>query len=276
MATTGPLADFARLPPQRKVLVFVVVGMLLGALYYQFFYKGLVKDVEDAENEHNAKSGQNARMASQLPEYEKLKSTYTELQRRVAENQKALPTQAELPAFFDTLNRKVKDAGVEITQWSQGGEEAVDAFYKVPVKIEITGTFLQIKRFFASLVEKSSGSSDDQKAERERIVSIEALAIGDAKVKNRELILTAKFTATTFRQDEQKTTVKPVTGNVAPAPAPDSTAPPMPSAATPDGAKVRVDAAMKKDEQRVEKGIDDAKAGDPKAGGGSARLKDGK
>ena len=35
------MADFARLPNQRKVMIFVVAGFLLFLLYYQFVFKSL-------------------------------------------------------------------------------------------------------------------------------------------------------------------------------------------------------------------------------------------
>ena len=66
-------------------------------------------------------------------------------------------------------------------------------------------------------------------------------------MRNHELVLTARFTAMTFRKEEAP----------APAAAPvkrssSSTVPPatMPPAATPAGAKARVDDAMNKSEQR--------------------------
>ena len=43
-------------------------------------------------------------------------------------------------------------AGVEARKVTRKPEVTVDSFIKVPVEIEITGTYLQIKRFFASLV----------------------------------------------------------------------------------------------------------------------------
>jgi hypothetical protein len=42
------MADFARLPNQRKVLVFVIAGFLLGAMYWQFVFKKLKSDLDDA------------------------------------------------------------------------------------------------------------------------------------------------------------------------------------------------------------------------------------
>ena len=286
MATSGPLADFARLPTQRKILVFVVIGMLVGLLYWQFFYKGLAKDLEEAQTDNNAKTGVLARTNANIPLYTKLKEHFVELQRIVHENQQALPTASELPAFFETLNRKVKDAGVEIANWTQLDEEPVDAFVKVPVKVEITGSFLEIERFFASLVQKKDDPNADPNAkkDRERIVSIESLALGDAKLKDHELVLTAKFTAVTFRQDELKQIVPK--GNAAAAAAAAAAAqqqqaaePPLPPSSNPTGAKLRVEDAMKKDQERTDKGVGSALGSaavpTPPPAAGSARLKGG-
>ena len=35
----------------------------------------------------------------------------------IEKNQTALPTEAEVPAFFETLQRKVAESGVEIRKW---------------------------------------------------------------------------------------------------------------------------------------------------------------
>ena len=48
------MADFARMPNQRKVMVFVVIGVLSFLLYYQFVLTKLRAEVEDAENQHEA------------------------------------------------------------------------------------------------------------------------------------------------------------------------------------------------------------------------------
>ena len=44
-ATSGAMADFARMPTSRKVLLFVVIGLLIGFLYYRLAYKGLKESV---------------------------------------------------------------------------------------------------------------------------------------------------------------------------------------------------------------------------------------
>ena len=290
-ATSGPMADFARLPAQKKALVFAVVGLLLGALYFQFIFKSLKQDVEDSENEHAQKAATSTKLNNDIVEYEKLKPHYEELQRIISENQKALPTEAEVPAFFETLNRKVTETGVSVRNWRQLAEEPVEGFVRVPVEIEIEGTYLQIKRFFASLVQKDIGPApttgpplaNDEPEERERIVSIENLSVRDPIVKNREIVLTAHFIATTYRQDE-RVAPPPVPG-VVPAPGtpakpstpamPSSPTPLAPAAAgTPQGAKKMTESAIDKGDKRDRDatGVDEAKT---PSGSGVDKLKGG-
>jgi Tfp pilus assembly protein PilO len=253
--------DFARMPTQRKVLVFVVIGVLLGLLYYQFVFTKLKADLDDAENQHNAKVQMSHKLDGDIKEYAELRPTMNRLNAQISQNEKALPTEAELPAFFETLNRKVTESGVQVNRSTQKPEEPIESFIKVPVDFEISGTFMQIKRFFASLVPKKkhpgeapAPTKDDEGAveEHERIVSIENLAITDPQIKNHEIVLTAKFTATTYRQEEKVETTPAPQKATAPAQAPTGTPakPPLPPAATPAGAKARVNDAMDKSEQR--------------------------
>ena len=266
MATSGAMADFGRMPSSRKVLVFVIIGLVIGLLYWRFIFKGLKEKVDRTEAQHAQLVQQNKQAEADIPKYAVLRQQMAELQKTVEENQKALPTESEVPHFFETIERKMTESGVEITKWKKGNEEPIEAFVRVPVDIELIGTFLQLKRFFASLVEQKAATVDEQGVEeRERIVSIENLTLQQPVVRNREIVLTAKFTAVTFRQDDK--------GKAAPAAAAVPSAggaKPLPPANTPAGAKVRTEDAMKKDQQRVDDA--DKKMNDE---AGSAKLKEG-
>jgi Tfp pilus assembly protein PilO len=257
------MADFARLPNQRKAMIFIVAGFLMFLLYYQFGFKSLSKDLDEANAQHNSKVAASHKADQDIKTFNELRPQYNRLQAQIAQNETALPTEAELPAFFETLNRKVTESGVQVNRSNQQSEAPVESFIRVPVDFEIQGTFMQIKRFFASLVPKKkkagmsdvTASGDPAVEERERIVSIDNLTIGDPQIKNREIILTAKFTANTFRQEEKldATPAKPAGAATTPTtpPAAGSAAKPLPPAATPQGAKVRANNAMDKSEQRT-------------------------
>jgi type IV pilus assembly protein PilO len=271
------MADFARMPPEKKALTFVAIGLLLGVVYWKLAYKDLDESVAAAQVEHDNKVQRARTLGEDIQKFQELRTRMTKLRELIEKNQTALPSEIEMPAFFDSLQRKVAEAGGEIRKWSNGTGESIESFVRVPVEVEMTGTFLQIKRFFASLVQPDlrapPGAEAQASAEPQRIVSIENLALTNPTVTNREVVLNAKFTAVTYRQ-EDKAAAAPSTpgapagsGGARPAPRPvtpaaPSTAPPLPSAATPAGAKARVDGSLDKGDTRNRgaAGVEEAKA----------------
>lgn len=243
MATTGVMADFARMPTSRKVLVFVVIGFFLGFIYYRFVFKKLESDLVAARAQREQLAALNKKLGGDVDKYPALKQDYDRVQRCNRANQRALPTAAEVSEFLETLARKVRESGVETKKWTPMPDEKVDEFIKVPLDVEITGTFMQLKRFFASLVPAKTfdcmAATDDVQA-RDRIVSIENLVIKEPIVRNREVVLTARFRAVTFRLEN----TAPVT--LPNAVTPDAAAP----AGTPAGAKARTDDALKKQDDK--------------------------
>ncbi len=270
MATSGVMADFGRMPTSRKVLVFAAIGLVLGLLYFKFGLKSLRADVEEAREANDANVALNQKLELDVPRYTKLRAKKELLDATIRQLQCALPTEAEVPAFFEGIERKVTETGVEVTKWTKKAEEPIDTFVKVPLDVEITGTFMQVKRFFASLVEKKQTkrdavpSGDRAGEECERIVSIENLVISQPTVRNREIVLSAKFTAVTYRQEDKAPAGPGAASAAAPASPASGDAKPLPSAATPNGAKLRVEESLKKGEER-----------DTVTGSGSARLKGG-
>lgn len=236
MAATqgGALAEFGKRPTGFKVGVFAGIAALLGLLYFQFMLRPMSKKLK-AQRTHNAELQQEASdLQDQIDKITTLMTKRAQLDKQLEEDRSALPTEAELPSFFDTLNRKVGDAGVEVKSWEYKREIPVEDFYRVPVDIVLTGTFEQLKRFFASLLPHDDGGvGADLPQEKERIITIEDLTLSDPTPKNGEIVLTAKFTASTFRQDEAKKApgAKPgAPATPAPTPAPPPKPAPTPTA----------------------------------------------
>jgi Tfp pilus assembly protein PilO len=268
--------EFGRKSTGYKVGVFVAIAVVLGGLYFQFAYKKARARRNEAQADNQSALAQSQTLDKQKKEHDKNLADYKTLEKTIQENQKALPTEAELPAFFDTLGRKVAEAGVSVKRWDYLKEVPTDNFIKVPLEVEVTGTFYQIKRFFASLIQrdpvpvvKPDGTTEVE--DRERIVTIENLQLLDAKGKNNELVMTARFTASTFRQEQvsapEDPTKKPGaagagsagSGSAAGSGA-GSAKPPAGTPATPAGAKAATEDAMKKDATR---GDDKLKGGVP-------------
>jgi len=288
MASSGALADFARLPPQRKVMVFAVIGLLLGLVYWQFSYKTLDGRVAEARADKTAKAAKNAQLDKDLKDYKEKQERYPELVNKNAANQRALPQEADRPALWEMLGPKIAQSGVRFVSSDDKAETTVESFVKVPVEVTVEGTFMQLKRFFASLSQpnissQAGRSAADKKEEedRERIISIDALSISQPVVRDREVYLTCKFTATTFRQVAKPDAKPGAAAGTAPSTMAPTAAPtrPAPSAATPAGAKQRTEDALQKGDTRNRnaQGVDEAKTPDSSKGSGSgtARLKGG-
>ncbi len=217
MAAPSFISDFAKKPPIVKVGVFFGIAVLLGALYYQLVFSSIRSDTEAAENQRTSLEGDNTRLRKEEKEYKDLKKQQGDLEQTINENDDALPTAAQLPAFFDMLNRKVGEASVEVRRWEYLKEIPVEDFIKVPVEIELQGTFQEIKKFFYLLYKMSQKEGEDVAApgapvvasgtgseDRDRILTVEDLHITDPVIKNNELLLTATFRASTFRQDSKE------------------------------------------------------------------------
>jgi Tfp pilus assembly protein PilO len=222
MASSSIITEFGRKPPLVKVGVFVAIGLVLGALYWQLVYSGLRKDVQAAEDTKGALVADEQKLTKDEKEFTQLKEKQDVLETMIKENDNALPTAAQLPSFFDMLNRKVGEAGVDVRRWIYLKEVQVEeTIFKVPVEIEIQGTFYEIKKFFhllyrLNLTDRQAaeeiGESPETAAdveERDRILTIEDLELGSPAVRNNELTLTATFRASTFRKEVPEAELPP-------------------------------------------------------------------
>jgi Tfp pilus assembly protein PilO len=222
MASPSFIADFAKKPPIYKVGVFFGIAAVLGLLYYQLVLSSIRKDTTAAEEQRESLAAAETALKKDEREYKDLKKEHGELEKTIDDNDDALPTAAQLPAFFDMLNRKVGEASVEVRKWEYQKEIPVEDFVKVPVVIELQGTFQEIKKFFYLLYKMSQKEGDQATAplpgapvvatgagsdDRDRILTIEDLKISDPEVKNNELLLIATFRASTFRQDSREPVV---------------------------------------------------------------------
>lgn len=210
-ASSNILQQLAKKSPQYKLALLVLALLLAGGGYYQFRYSGLQVDEDNVNQSKDSLLAQQRRFDKELVEQEKLRDRYEELKRSIRDNQKALPTEAELPALYDHLQRKAADTGVTIQKWDRMDEQPVDIYIRVPVNIEVSGSFYEIMHYFSLLgpqrqdALQAAGKDGKKKAGPridERIVSIDNLELGKAKLQDGEVILEAKFVASTFRQKE--------------------------------------------------------------------------
>jgi Tfp pilus assembly protein PilO len=201
-------ATLAKMPPAKRAAILGAVLAALGLLYWQFFYSGLKESEDSEKSTHSRLMKEQKKIDVEKAELKKLTDEHNKLKKSMEGIQLALPTEPELASFIDHLQIRAGDAQVNFKSWDNRPEVPVDKYIKVPLAIEVTGTFYQIMHFFHLLGPKTSAAAavDDLGETKKlgRIVSIESLRIGEATVKNDEILLSAKFMASTFRQESPK------------------------------------------------------------------------
>jgi type IV pilus assembly protein PilO len=178
----------AKQPLGTKLALLFGTLLVIGLGYWQFSYGPLRKEVSAEQARHDQLVADNRRLIQREREYAQLLEQRDELEDKLRESLVSLPVAAELPAFFVHLQRQAAAAGVRVQKWSRRDERPVGDYMKVPVEMEIQGSFHQIMHYF-KLVH-----------ETERVITIEDLTLGTPRAGDDDLWLSAEFTAATFRQ----------------------------------------------------------------------------
>jgi type IV pilus assembly protein PilO len=192
-----------------KLLVLLIVAAILGGVYYFLFYSDMQSEQERLTSVSKRQIDDEQRLIKRQADYRDLLQQKKDVEERLQKNAIKLPESSELPAFFQHLETQAATANVRVVSRGLEKEIPIENYIKVPVKLEIQGDFYQINNYFKLLSETS------------RIITIENLAIAQPqRDATGHVTLTAKFTASTFRQSDKPKPVPVKPGAPAPAPAP--------------------------------------------------------
>jgi type IV pilus assembly protein PilO len=205
------IEKFSRQPAPVKLGVFLGLALALGLGYWYVFYSDLSDQHTALMSTRRKLADEEKKLQQRKKEFLELIKKKAELEAELAKNAVKLPSSSELPAFFVHLQTQAVAASVRVMKWDRVNEIAVENFVKVPVTMTVKGDYYQLLQYFLLL------------GETQRIISVENLSLGAASNEGDNLVMTANFTASTFRQADAPPEVRvprnPSTGNVAAAPA---------------------------------------------------------
>jgi Tfp pilus assembly protein PilO len=209
---------FSRLPTPQKVAVFVGIGAVLAGLYWYLFYSDMSEQLTQQQAAARKLAQEETRLKERKKQYRELLDKKEQIEKTLATNAISLPASSELPSFFVSLQAQAIAANVQLIKWTRLDEVPVETYVKVPVSMEVRGDFYQVMNYFKLL------------HETRRIITVEDLFVGEGKREGSRYLLTARFTASTFRQADlppqageqpapgQPGAPKPKPGGAAPAP----------------------------------------------------------
>jgi len=181
--------------PVKIAATLGVVAVILG-IYGGLFYLDIQDKIKGARSRQQALKVEKDNYEKRKREYQAYRTELTQLQQEQRDLLKALPKKAEIPTFLSNLQEQAELAGLEIVSLNIEGENPMDLYIRIPVRIDVRGTYHSITKFFKNL------------SELPRIVNVENLSLSVEKSEPGSAPrLRARFVAATFRyrnQDESE------------------------------------------------------------------------
>lgn len=181
------LESIKKLPTKQKA--YVLIGMLavIAGLYWYLVYNPkstelarLTADFEKLQAELN----ESRAIAADLPKFkEEVARLNEELKKALLE----LPDKKEIPSLLTNISNMGTESGLEFMRFKPLNEVPSGFYAKVPVEINVRGTFFEVANFF------------DKVGKLPRIVNITDVNMGNAKEEGGRLILMTSCLATTYR-----------------------------------------------------------------------------
>jgi len=184
------------LPAYQRVLIVVLVMVALAAGFYFLLYQAQLEQHSSLVKKRDAAQVQlqkNQKIANNLAVY---RAEYEKMQVRLDEALGKLPLKKEIPNLLTSIGELAKEKGLEILRFKPTGETIKDFYAEVPVTLKLAGSYHQAAAFF------------DAVSKMERIVNIQGLTLGGAKVVKGKTTLGVNCNAITFRFVENSTNPK--------------------------------------------------------------------
>ena len=188
--------DIKHLSPRYKALLLVVIFIVIGALYYTWFFQAalaqqaaLRSDLENLQQQIVVKE----RVAQQI---ERHRQELADLRKNLKLAMARLPEQKEIPGLLSSVSQAGIKLGLDFVLFEPMVPVSKEFYAEIPVKITVTGGYHDLARFFEKV------------AKLPRIVNIENIKINRSKDNDRaqgeQVILTANCEIKTYMFLESK------------------------------------------------------------------------
>jgi type IV pilus assembly protein PilO len=175
------------LAPPAKAGITLGLLALFGGGYYLIFHSEIETSLLAAQQTGITLTEDlnKARAAEQA--FQKDLAELAEREQRQKELNQILPTTTEYPQFLSAVQSAANDSGVSLSAWTPR-ERVPDKYYaRVPMKVELTGRFQQIARFFYNV------------GQLDRIINMENISMTEPRTVDDEMVMKAEALATAFQ-----------------------------------------------------------------------------
>ena len=187
MAAANPLS---KLTPPAKIGVTLGVMGLVAVVYFFVFASDVDQQLTAARNNGIMLNDELTKARAAEQAYQKDLAELVEREQRQKELNQILPATTEYPAFLSAVQSAANVSGVSLSAWTPRERVPGKYYAKVPMKVELTGRFHQIARFFYNV------------GQLDRIINMEDISMTDPKLVDNEMMLKIEALATAFHMVE--------------------------------------------------------------------------
>ena len=181
-----------RLPLAAKTGICLGAMLLVAAGYFFVFHADVEDDLSQAISTGASLSQDLSKARAAEQAYQKDLAELAEREQRQKELNQILPATTEYPAFLSAVQSAANVSGVSLSAWTPREKVPEKYYAKVPMKVELTGKFMQIARFFYNV------------GQLDRIINMENISMTDPKMVDDEMVLKTEALATAFHVVEDK------------------------------------------------------------------------
>lgn len=186
------IARISKVPIAQRVLVLALVVLVIVLATYFAFVSPLEDQIAGLERRVEQLDTQLSRKRVIARNLSRFRVEVERLKQRLNEALTELPNEAEIPELLQKLAALVEQSDCEMEVFEPQGEVVQNFYARIPVKMAITGNYHSIAVFF------------DKVSKLARIVNVTDIKLGEPKLENKKVVLSAEFLATTFKFVERK------------------------------------------------------------------------
>lgn len=148
----GELIDqYGQLQPERKILGFVGILLVLGALYYWFYYSDLDKQYKSLANRQKIAVSNFTKKFSEANNVDNLNKYVESLNSKLSTAVTLFPESDDVSRLLRDISMLAKENQVEMTKFQPLEQSVKDFFVEVPLEISFRGSYHDMATFIQGI-----------------------------------------------------------------------------------------------------------------------------
>lgn len=181
------LDKFLAIPTSQKFVLLLVIMAGIGGAWYFLYASDTQGKITQETVRKRALNKQIGEAEVQIEQIEKIQQEIDKLKQARNEMKSRLPTdEAKIGPLLQLIHGRAKIVGLDITRFERQAFEPREMYVRIPVKMNLRGTFHQIAQFFYYI------------RRLKRIVNVENIKLTAMTREMGRTILEAEALATTF------------------------------------------------------------------------------